>query len=244
MRSAAIAFAAVFLVGLAAVAAVAATQRSDLEYSLGVKPALEAVRVPRGTEACQAPVRPPTGTTFDRVGFMLTTPAPPGPPVRVTVREAGTERELGSGRLPGGYGDWDPLDPREHVVDVGLVRTGAPLELCLENTGSKPVGVIGQAGIASPPTAATLNGNPLDNDITFNLRSGEESTLAALLPQIAERASRFRAGWVSPIVYLMLAIGILIVGPLLLARGLARADAADRPLGGRERGAEALDRAP
>ena len=147
--------------------------------------------------------------------------------MRVTVREAGTERELGSGRLPGGYGDWDPLDPREHVVDVGLVRTDAPLELCLVNVGSGPVGIVGQAGIASPPTSATLNGNPLDTDITFNLRSGE-SSLAALLPQIAERAARFRAGWVSPIVYLLIGIGILVVAPLLLARGLARADAADR----------------
>jgi hypothetical protein len=228
MRSAAIAFAAVFLVGLAAVAAVASAQKSDLEYSLGVKPALEAVRLPKGAEACQAPVRPPSGTTFDRVGFLLTTPNAPGPPVRVTVREAGTERELGSGRLAGGYGDWDPLDPREHVVDVGLVRTDAPLEICLENAGSKPVGVIGQAGAASPPTAATLNGAALDTDITFNLRSDEQTSLAALLPQIAERAARFRAGWVSPILYLVLAIGILVVAPLLLARGLARADAADR----------------
>lgn len=243
MRSAAIAFAAVFLTGVAAVAAVAFTQRSTLEYSLGVKPALEAVKLEKGDEACQAPVRPPRGVTFDRVGFLLTTTDPPGPPIRVAVREAGTERELGSGRLPGGYGDWDPLDPREHVVDVGLVRTDAPLELCLENRGSKPVGVIGQAGAASPPTAATVNGNALDTDITFNLRS-EGSSLAALLPQIAERAARFRAGWVSPIVYLLLALGILVVAPLLLARGLARADAADRALGGGERGPEALDRSP
>jgi hypothetical protein len=232
MRSAAVAFGAVFIAGLVAATTVAFTQQSSLEYSLGVKPALEAVRLEKGAEACQSPVRPPRDVTFDRVGFLLTTPNPPGPPIRVAVREAGTERELGSGRLPGGYGDWDPLDPREHVVDVGLIRTDAPLELCLENTGSKPIGVIGQAGVASPPTAATINGSALDTDITFNLRSGE-SSLASLLPQIAERASRFRAGWVSPIVYLLLAIGILVVAPLLLARGLARADAADRALGGR-----------
>jgi hypothetical protein len=232
MRSAAVAFGAVFVAGLVAATTVAFTQQSSLEYSLGVKPALEAVRLEKGAEACQSPVRPPRDVTFDRVGFLLTTPNPPGPPIRVAVREAGTERELGSGRLPGGYGDWDPLDPREHVVDVGLIRTDAPLELCLENTGSKPIGVIGQAGVASPPTAATINGSALDTDITFNLRSGE-SSLASLLPQIAERASRFRAGWVSPIVYLLLAIGILVVAPLLLARGLARADAADRALGGR-----------
>jgi hypothetical protein len=95
------------------------------------------------------------------------------------------------------------------------------------NQGARPVGVIGQVGVASPPTSATLNGAPLETDMTFNLRSGG-SSLAALLPQIAERASRFRAGWVSPVLYLLLALGILVVAPLLLARGLARADAADR----------------
>jgi hypothetical protein len=237
MRSAAIAFGAVFVAGLAAIAAVAFTQKSSLEYSLGVKPALETVRLEKGAEACQAPVRPPSGVTFDRVGFLLTTSTPPGPPMRVVVREAGTDRELGSGRLPAGYGDWDPEDPQEHVVDVGLVRTEAPLELCLDNQGAEPIGVIGQAGVASPPTSATLGGKPLETDITFNLRSGD-SSLAALLPQIAERAARFRAGWVSPVVYLQLALGILVVGPLLLARGLARADASDRG----ERGPEALDR--
>ena len=143
------------------------------------------------------------------------------------VREAGTRARAGVGPAEGGYGDWDPADPREHVVEVGRVDTDVPLELCLVNEGSEPVGVIGQAGAASPPTAATLNGAPLDTDVTFNLRSGE-SSLGALLPQIAERAARFRAGWVSPIVYLLLGLGIVVVAPLLLARGIARADAADR----------------
>jgi hypothetical protein len=227
MRSAAVAFLAVFFVGLLAVAAVAFTQKSSLEYSLGVKPSLEAAKLSkRGDAACQAPVRPPRDVTFDRVGFLLTTSAP-GPPVRVVVREAGTERELGWGRLAGGYGDWDPLDPREHVVEVGYINADVPLELCVVNQGSRPVGIIGQAGIASPFTSATLDGAPLETDMTFNLRSGG-SSLAALLPQIAERAARFRAGWVSPVVFLLLALGIVVVAPLLLARGLARADAADR----------------
>ena len=79
MRSAAVAFGAVFLAGLAAVAAVALTQRSSLEYSLGVKPALTATSLEKRTEVCQAPVRPPRGVTFDRVGFLLTTTTPPGP---------------------------------------------------------------------------------------------------------------------------------------------------------------------
>jgi hypothetical protein len=227
MRSAAIAFGAVFVAGLLAVVAVALTQQSSLVYSLGVKPGVPAATLERDARACQAPVRPPRDVTFDRVGFLLTTSGRPGPPLQVEVRDAGTERTLASGRLAGGYADLDPADPQEHVVEVGRVHTDAPLELCLVNEGSRPVSVMGQVGIASPPTSGTLDGAPLETDLTFNLRSGD-SSLAAVLPQIAERAARFRAGWVGPALYLVLALAILVGAPLLLARGLAQADAADR----------------
>ena len=55
----------------------------------------------------------------------------------------------------------------------------------------------------------------------------EERSLLALLPDMAERAALFRAGWISPAVYLVLGLLILVGAPLLLARGLARAAAED-----------------
>ena len=161
MRSAVAGFAVVLAVGLAAVLALALTQRSSLVYSLGVNPALSAATLTPGARACQAPVRPPTGVAFDRVGILLGTSGEPGPPVRVEVRDAAAGRRLASGRLEPGYPDFDPA------------------------------------------------------------RSGERS-LAALLPDIAERAARFRAGWVTPTVYLVLAVAIVAGAPLLLARGFAR----------------------
>jgi hypothetical protein len=147
--------------------------------------------------------------------------------VGVEVLEAGTERRLGSGRLAAGYADSFSTHPVEHVVAVGRVHTDAPMQLCLVNEGGRPVTAIGQAGVASPVTSATLNGDPVDADITFNLRD-DGTWLAGRLPAIAERASRFRAGWVTPGVYLVLALAIAVGAPLLLARGLARAEAADR----------------
>ena len=109
------------------------------------------------------------------------------------------------------------------MVDVGRVKTDAPIELCLVGDGDGSTLVIGQAGIASPTSSATLNREPLTSDLTFNLRTGERS-LGAWLPDIAERAAKFHAGWLTPGVYLVLALLILIGAPLLLARGLARAD--------------------
>ena len=87
--------------------------------------------------------------------------------------------------------------------------------------------IVGSIGIASPPTSGTLNGKPIDKDLTVDLRT-EERPLLAWLPDMAERASVFRAGWVSPVVYLLLGLGIVVVAPVLLARGIARAAAADR----------------
>jgi len=220
MRSAVAGFAVVMVVGLAAVLGLALTQRSSLVYSLGVNPALSAATLTPGARACQAPVRPPTGVTFDRVGILLDAAGQPGPPVRVEVREADGRRQLASGRLEPGYPDFDPARKREQVVRVGTVEPAAPLEICVVNEGDVPVSVIGQLGIAST-TSATASGRPLTTDLTINLRTGERS-LAALLPDIAERASRFRAGWVSPAVYLVLAVAIVAGAPLLLARGFAR----------------------
>lgn len=227
MRSAAVGFAAVFVVGLVALVAVSLDRQSSLVYSLGVKPAIPAATLTTGARACQAPVRVPRGAAFDRVGFLLGTSAQPGPPVRVEVLDAGSGRRLAAGRLPAGYSDFDALDPHEHVVEVGRVKTDAPLELCLINDGRQPVNVIGQSGIASPPTVGTRSGAPLETDLTFNLRAGNQPLLA-LLPDIADRAARFRAGWVTPLVYLVLAVAILVGAPLQLARGIALAAADDR----------------
>jgi hypothetical protein len=222
-------FFAVLAVGLVALVAVSLTQKSSLVYSLGVNPGLQAAQIGPGVRACQRPVRVPSGAAFDRVGFAVTPVGESTLPVRVEVREARGGRTLATGRLAPGYAAFDPAHPREEVVDVGRVETDEPLELCLtgDRNGEGSAVVIGQAGIASPSTSATLDGKPIAADLTFELRTHDRS-LAALLPDIADRASEFRAGWVTPAVYLLLALAILIGAPLLLGRGLARAAAEDQ----------------
>jgi hypothetical protein len=215
-------FLVVFAVGLVALVAVALTQRSGLVYSLGVSPSLQAAQLNRGKPACQGPIRVPHGEAFDRVGFLLTAPTDK-PPVRVEVREADGGRVLGRGRLSAGaYENFVPLHPHENVIDVGRIQTTRALELCVINEGDTAVVAIGQAGIASPGTSATIGGKRVSPDIAFTLHTGDRSLLA-LLPDMAKRAAVFRAGWVTPGVYLVLALLILVGAPFVLARGLARA---------------------
>ena len=123
-------FLAIVAVGLVGLAVAAFTQHSSLVYSLGVNGALQAAQIAPGTPACQGPVRLPSGSAFDRVGFMLATPHG-SPPVRVEVRAADSDRVLASGRLDGGYAGFVAQHPREQVVEVGRVDTATPLDLCL-----------------------------------------------------------------------------------------------------------------
>ncbi len=213
-------FVAVLLLGLVAFVAVGATQHSSRVYTLGVKPSLPAVTVKPGDRACQGPVRLPRGIAFERVGLIPATFGKPGPELRIDVIDG--SRRLGGGTLAAGYPDVDPT-LTERLVSVGRIETQAPLQLCVTNVGAAPMAPIGQVGVASPSTAGTLNGKPIATDITFELH-GSDRSLLAQLPAIAERASVFRAGWVTPAVYLVLALLVLVGAPLLLAWAIARAD--------------------
>jgi hypothetical protein len=220
MRRAAIVFAIAFGLGIIGVAALGLRHGSNLAYSLGVNPAAIAATLAPGDRACQAPIRPPAGSHFDRIGFIPATFGRPGPEVAVEVVDHGSGGRIAGGKLQGGYGDMT-TEMHEQVVQIGRVEPREPLRICLINRGSHRVAIIGQAGIASPTTEATLNHQTLPSDLTINLRD-EGQSLLALAPEIAERAARFRAGWVESPVYVGLMLAIVIGAPALLALGLAR----------------------
>lgn len=223
-RRAVIGFVAVLAAGLIAVLAVGLTRGSSLVYALGAAPAGTFVTVPPGSAACQLPIAVPDGAAFDRVEFSPGTFGKPGPEITVEVRAVAGGRPLATGTLPAGYPDRAQA-PRQ-VVEVGRVATRAPLRVCLRNTGTTPVGIHGQPGIASPRTHAELDGTKLQIDMAITLHREERSFLA-LLPTIAERASLFRAGWVTPLTYLILALLVVIGAPLLLVRAMGAAAQAD-----------------
>ena len=218
MRSPRLAFAAVFVVGLIALGIAGFARESDLVYSPGVNPFAPILDVPPAKRACQGPLRSPSGDEFDRIGFSVTSL---DSPVRARVIDAGSGRTLATGRLASGPGG------TAHVVHVGAVRTPASLRICLINDGPRKLALYGQAGAASAHSIGTLNGNDTGFDFAYTLRR-EPQSVTSLLPTIADRAALFRAAWVTPAVYLVLALLILVLAPLLLVRGLACAAAADR----------------
>jgi hypothetical protein len=213
MRSAAIAFALALLACLAGVAILGASRSSGLVYSPGVIPAGPIAAVAPGQRACQAPLQIPDDTSFDRVALTATSA---GTTFGVAVLDDGTGRRLGSGVLR------DVRAPVERVVQTGRVASPRPLRVCVTNRGDAAATIHGQPGIASPRSSATVDGKPIQFDLALELRTEPESLLS-LLPTLAERASLFRAGWVTPGVYLVLALALLIGAPLLLMRALARA---------------------
>ena len=164
------------------------------------------------------PAPQPDGDEFDRVGFSV---ASLDSPIRAVVIDADTKRTLAGGRLAAGAGG------PAHDVPVGTVRSEAPLRVCIVNEGRKALSLYGQVGAASPHSTGTLNGDDAGVDFAFTLRR-EPRPIISLLPTIADRAALFRAGWVTPVVYLVLALLILAIALLLLMRGLAHAAGADR----------------
>ena len=79
-------------VAVVAIAALGLAWGSSLAYSIGVRPAIIAATLKPGDRACQAPIRTPNDTTFDRVGIVLVTfssRVPSWPSTCSTTRRAG-----------------------------------------------------------------------------------------------------------------------------------------------------------
>jgi hypothetical protein len=225
MRSALLGFAVVLALGLIATVAIGATQGSGLVYSLGATPANPLFDLRPGARSCQSPIIVPSGDRFDRVSFSVGTAGRPGSELEVSVLDDRTRERLAEGTLAAGYADRDeqPLQ----TVAVGDVETSEWLRICIENTGERRASVFGQPGIASPNTAARVNGTAVDADMALFLERDERS-LIALLPTMLERAATFRAGWITPAVYVVLALLVLVAAPLALAFAVGRAGDADR----------------
>lgn len=219
MRNGRLAFLITFAVCLAGVLVLGLTRTSDLVYSPGVVAGGPVAGVAGGQRACQAPIQLPDDTSFDRVAVTAGSAARPAPRLAVEVVDAASSARLASGSAEVGA-------PAERVVRTGRVETADPLRICFANRDAGTITLYGQPGIASPRSSATVGGKPIDFDIAVELRT-EPRSLVALLPTMAERASLFRAGWVTPVTYLVLGLLLLVGAPLALMRGIARAERED-----------------
>jgi 4-amino-4-deoxy-L-arabinose transferase-like glycosyltransferase len=113
-------------------------------------------------------------------------------------------------------------------VPVELER-GATGRLCV--TPSGPIDVAGRRGLEPGQAAPLLGGKPVDARVAvwFHPPAGERRSLLAQMPDMFDRASRFRPAIVGPLTYavllLVLTPALLLVALYLFARAVA-----ERPL--------------
>lgn len=120
--------------------------------------------------------------------------------------------------------------PVRPTTDVPLTapRTTQTAEVCLDNAGARPFTL---ASTEEPRTASRTvtrrDAEMLEEDVTLLLLEREPASLASRLGTLAERASAFKPGLVSP--GLLLALGALLLLGLPLGALLAlRVEARDR----------------
>jgi hypothetical protein len=119
-------------------------------------------------------------------------------------------------------------------VPVKTIEPGQEVAVCIHNRGPIATYIYGdqytgniRLGLNTRPTittsSATLDGVPLPGDIALAVTTAEPRSLIARVPAIVRHADAFRPGFVSPGLYWVLLIGLLVGVPVLLARALARA---------------------
>jgi hypothetical protein len=222
MRNGVAALIAVVLAGVGVLVALGLTRESSLAYTLGVQPQV-ALPFPADMVACQGPIPVPRGDRFDRVVFYARDRGEPPASLEVSVREADGGRVLGrtTVRAAGRAGVGTP--PPALTAAVGGVTAREPLQVCFENRGRRQIELWGSSDLASGPTTGTINGSPAAADIALVLERDEASILS-LLPEMAERASLFRARWLSPAAYTVLGLLVLVGVPVLLVLALRAAN--------------------
>src|SRR3954468_6683809 len=160
---------AVVLVGGLALLAIAFASERSQAFTLGVASTAVQPLAPHD-RICQSPIAVPAHAGFEGVRFAVGANARPGPPVQLSVRDAGTGRLLSRTTLAGGYPGVDRTPT--HTLWGAHVSAGHVVTVCLENTGRRAVYAYGGPALASRATAATLNGKPaaVDLNLAFERR--------------------------------------------------------------------------
>jgi hypothetical protein len=222
MRSVAVLL-GVIAAGLLGLVVFTLTQERTLAFTLGVPKGAPVAPLRPGEVVCQAPIAvPDAAAAFDRVAFQIGTYRRPGPPLEVTVEPAAGGRPVARGQLASGY-----QDVSVSSVAVGRVTTRDPVRVCIRNRGTDRAAIYGAADAASRTSTASLNGRPLNADLSLVFEREHARSLASLVPAMLDRASLFRASWLGAWAYALLALVVVLGIPALLALALRDARTAE-----------------
>ena len=223
MRRAVAVFVALAVLAVAAVVLVGAGRESRLAFTLGVTPGGTVANPGPGVEACQDGIDVPQGGGFNAVTVPLDTFGRPAPQLEVTVRHAGARGVLARGTFPGGSTGAGGVTT---IRVIPAVPDRTRIAVCLRNAGSARVGIRGNADIAAPSSALFQGGKPVGADAALTFVRAPRSVLSSFGVS-ADHAALFKAGWVGPWTFWLLAALVALGVPALLAYALARAGRRD-----------------
>lgn len=207
--------------GACAVALTAAGDARTLAFTTNVTAAGPVIEAHPGERACQRALE--AGASFDSVELLLGTGTFPGPPLELTVHQAVAGRVVATGRLPAGA-----RDNQGAIVQLDrTVPEGTSMDVCVRNTGGREVAFYGGPSYLSPGHSFVGN-RPGSGDMRIVFLRTEPRSALAQVPDMFERATRFRpdvvGAWTFWVLLVLVAIGI----PALLAVAL-RAAASEVP---------------
>ncbi len=174
-------------------------------------------------ELCQRPLDIDHAARI--VGVAIYNGPNPGPPVRIRVSDADTGRPLASATVPAGW----TLDPGSYF---GLTMPRAlpadhGLEVCARNDGKRTIELYGKESLSASNLYRGDDNIGGDWAIYFPLEPGTGRNYLEMIPDFLRRASVLRPGFVGPATYVVLALLLLVGGPLLLWRAISRAEQED-----------------
>jgi hypothetical protein len=211
-----------FLIALAAglVLLVAIALADHRGYRLVVRSDSQVLVRPR-QERCSAIVRPPNAGT-DRVRFWVrAVSGTPVPAVLVLIRRSRTAQTLASGAAP-------PGPPGARTVRLhGSVAGSRKVVACFRNAGTPALILSPRPGAPTRVAVERSDASADYADIGLELERADDRSLLALVPDLLERASLFRPGWVGAWTYWFLLCALVIGVPVLLSVALASAAAVE-----------------
>jgi len=186
--------------GVLSLLAAAALDDRERAFTVGLPAVRIAAELQPGERVCRKDVDVPAD--FSRVRLITASFRRPGPALMVT---AGAAR----GTVAGGYPDNSTVEAR-----LDRVAQGERIDVCVSNDGDHRVALFGSPQDTPPYELGNSNLGPA---LGLEFLRDEPRSMAALVPDAFERASRFRPAWVGPWTFWTL-LGLVAVGlPALLA---------------------------
>lgn len=213
-RRAALWFALLAALGVAALVLAGASDQRRTAFSVGVPAAYPIATLEPGRRLCQGPFQAPAG--FASVQLFFQEPAGPGTRLRVSAVSPSGSALAGGTLSVRSVGAASP--------NVGLSRTvppGSPLSVCIDNAGSEAVTLLG-APAQSGSGVLTSGGRSLKAATAMVMLSPRSRSLLSSLPTVFRRAALFRPSWFGAWTFWLLLVALAAAFPLgALAVGLA-----------------------